>query len=445
MRFLRDVVDALAHAHRHQVVHRDIKPDNVMIAERHAVVMDFGVAKAMSDATQTTGLTSIGVSLGTPAYMAPEQAAADPNIDHRADIYSVGVLAYEMLAGRPPFTGAPQSVLTAQIATPPTPIAQLKPDVAPAIARIVMKCLEKEPSKRYQTADELLLAIESLVTPSGAAAPLVEAPAKRWRKLAARAGVVLALGTVAFIAMGRVRRDRWVHQTALPELRRLITAAANDSAFDIALRIEEAAPGDSTLEALWPLFSRKVVVQSDPAGATVYRASLADTSRWFPVGTTPTDTVRLPLGVALYRFEKPGYRTAWSLFHSNRALVDFGYLPPMRLRLDSANAPHPEMTWIPGGHARAFLVGSDGAQPLTLGEYRIDRFEASNSQYKAFVDAGGYTDRKYWEHDFTGRTAARSRSNPQWRVSPIARAGPGPRPGKRERSPPAWATCPSVA
>jgi serine/threonine-protein kinase len=193
MRLLRDVVDALAHAHRHQVVHRDIKPDNVMIADRHAVVMDFGVAKAMSDAKGTSGLTSIGVSLGTPAYMAPEQAAADPYIDHRADIYSVGVLAYEMLAGKPPFEGSPQSVLMAQISTQPKPLAQLKQDVPPAIAQIVMKCLEKDPAKRYQTADELLQAIEALTTPAGAAPPLVatrlrndggllpRAPASCWR------------------------------------------------------------------------------------------------------------------------------------------------------------------------------------------------------------------------------------------------------------------------
>ena len=165
MRLLRDVVDGLAHAHRHHVVHRDIKPDNVMIAERHAMVMDFGVAKAMSDATGTTGLTSIGISLGTPAYMAPEQAAADPNVDHRADIYSVGVLAYEMLSGTPPFTGTPQTILSAQIAVAPRPLSDVKPDLPPAIAQIVMRCLEKDPNKRYQTADELLTAIESLVTP----------------------------------------------------------------------------------------------------------------------------------------------------------------------------------------------------------------------------------------------------------------------------------------
>src|SRR5207244_427041 len=90
VRILRDVADALAYAHEHQVVHRDIKPDNVLIARHHAVVTDFGVAKALSESTGKTSLTSAGVALGTPAYMAPEQAAADPHTDHRCDIYAVG-------------------------------------------------------------------------------------------------------------------------------------------------------------------------------------------------------------------------------------------------------------------------------------------------------------------------------------------------------------------
>ena len=403
LRLLRDIVDALAHAHRHQVVHRDIKPDNVMIADRHAVVMDFGVAKAMSDATATTsGLTSIGVSLGTPAYMAPEQAAADPFIDHRADIYSVGAVAYEMLAGRPPFTGSPQSVLSAQIGRTPEPLAQLKPDVPPAIAQIVMTCLEKDPAKRYQTADELLAAIESLVTPTGTRPPTTEAPPNRARRVAMGAAVLLVIAAGAVFATGRVRRDKWVHQTALPELRRLVDQGQIDSAYALALDIEAAAPGDSSLEAMWPRFTRQVIIESSPPGASVSFAPAADTSRWRPVGTTPTDSVRLPNAVGVYRFEKPGYRTAYSLFHTNRGFIDFGYLPPMRLTLDSVSAPHPEMTWIPGGHARAFLVGTDGATPLELSDYRIDRFEVSNSQYKAFVDAGGYSDRRYWEHTFIG-------------------------------------------
>lgn len=399
MRLLRDVVEGVAHAHRRGVLHRDIKPDNVMIAERHALLMDFGVAKAMSDATSASDLTSIGISLGTPAYMAPEQAAADPNIDHRSDIYSLGVLAYEMLAGKPPFTGAPQQVLMAHIASVPEPLLTVRPEVPPAVALIVARCLEKDPANRFQSAEELLQAIESLVTPTPA---LVSGPAPAARRSRLIAGGVAALAVAALAVFGftKMRRDRWVHQTALPELRRLIEVAENDSAFDLALRIQEAAPRDTALQALWPRFSRRMVIHSAPAGVTVYRASLQDTSRWYPVGMTPTDTVLLPNGVGLYRFEKPGFRTMRGLFHSNSALIDFGYLPPMQVTLDPVGAPDPDMTWIPGGHTRAFLVGSDGAPPLSLGSFQIDRFEVSNSQYKAFVDAGGYNDRQYWEHGF---------------------------------------------
>src|SRR5256714_2434918 len=104
VRILRDVCDALAYAHGRGVVHRDIKPDNVLLSGRHALVTDFGVAKAVQESNGATALTSVGVALGTPAYMAPEQATADPHTDHRADLYAVGALAYEMLTGRPPFT-----------------------------------------------------------------------------------------------------------------------------------------------------------------------------------------------------------------------------------------------------------------------------------------------------------------------------------------------------
>ncbi len=105
VRILRDVCDALAYAHGHGVVHRDVKPDNVLISGKHALVTDFGVAKAVSISSGAGTLTSLGMALGTPAYMAPEQAAGDPNVDHRADLYAVGALGYELLAGRTPFGG----------------------------------------------------------------------------------------------------------------------------------------------------------------------------------------------------------------------------------------------------------------------------------------------------------------------------------------------------
>jgi len=146
-RLLRDVADALSYAHGRGVVHRDIKPDNVMLSGRHALVMDFGVAKAVSEATGRNSLTSVGIALGTPTYMAPEQAAADPNVDHRADIYALGVMGYELLAGRPPFVGmTPQQVLAAHVTEAPKPVIELRPTCPPSLAETVMRCLAKRPT-----------------------------------------------------------------------------------------------------------------------------------------------------------------------------------------------------------------------------------------------------------------------------------------------------------
>ncbi len=168
VRILRDIVEALKHAHKNNVVHRDIKPDNVMLAEDHALVTDFGVAKAVSDATGAIGLTTEGVALGTPAYMAPEQAAADPHIDHRADIYAVGVIAYELLTGRTPFVGnTQQELLAAHVTQTPEPVTKYRESAPPALAELVMRCLEKKAADRWQTAEELLPQLEALVTRSG--------------------------------------------------------------------------------------------------------------------------------------------------------------------------------------------------------------------------------------------------------------------------------------
>src|SRR3990170_4075399 len=185
---LRDVCDALAHAHERGIIHRDIKPDNVLLSGGHAMVTDFGVAKAATDATARAAVTAAGMLLGTPAYMAPEQIAADPRIDHRADIYAVGVLAYELLAGRPPFTGgAPQGILSAHLTHAPVPIRTHRADVPEPLAELVMKCLEKRPADRWQTAAELVQRLEAL-----AIAPAVPAPLRRgWTRMAtAAAGII---------------------------------------------------------------------------------------------------------------------------------------------------------------------------------------------------------------------------------------------------------------
>ncbi len=186
VRILRDVTDALSYAHEHGVVHRDIKPDNVLITGRHAVVTDFGVAKAVSASTGESSLTSIGVALGTPAYMAPEQASADPLVDHRADIYSLGVMAYEMLTGSTPFSGAPQMVLAAHVTQAPEPVTQRRATVPPALATIIMRSLEKKAADRWQTASELHQQFELMATPSGGAVPTSAVPATPARTVSSR-------------------------------------------------------------------------------------------------------------------------------------------------------------------------------------------------------------------------------------------------------------------
>jgi len=164
VRILRETLDALAFAHAHGAIHRDIKPENILLSASHAVLADFGVSKALQDAG---ALTSVGMTVGTPTYMAPEQAAADPTLDHRADLYAVGVVAYEMLTGAPPFSGTPSQVIKSHFADTPVPLKQRRSDVPDSIAELVMRALEKDPTRRPQTAEEMVAVLDAVLTPAG--------------------------------------------------------------------------------------------------------------------------------------------------------------------------------------------------------------------------------------------------------------------------------------
>ena len=214
VRVLHDVVDALAYAHGRGVIHRDIKPANILRLGSHSLVTDFGVAKALSAAMPISGLTTAGIAIGTPAYMAPEQLAGDPAADHRLDLYAVGLLAYELLIGSSPFSSSsPQATMAAQLTRVPEPLHELRPEIPRDLSELIMRCLEKIPDDRPQTAIELQRQLDGVSTPRGAVMADDPLPELERRPSAGRgaligAAIVVALSAGAYTMVVNRSNDR---------------------------------------------------------------------------------------------------------------------------------------------------------------------------------------------------------------------------------------------
>jgi serine/threonine-protein kinase len=168
-RLMREMASALAYAHGRGIVHRDIKPENVLLSDGVAMITDFGVAMAVDSAIAKGGrrLTGAGVSLGTPAFSPPEQIESAGTVDHRADLYSFGCVAYELLTGSPPFAGRSlRDLMLAHVREQPAPIEGIRTGLPPALVQIVMRCLEKSPDDRPQTAADIVKVIDGLTLSS---------------------------------------------------------------------------------------------------------------------------------------------------------------------------------------------------------------------------------------------------------------------------------------
>ena len=334
VKLLCEIVDALAYAHAHGVVHRDIKPDNVMLSGRHALVMDFGVAKAVSEATGRQSLTTAGVALGTPAYMAPEQASADPHLDQRVDIYAVGAVAYELLAGRPPFTGAtPQQVLAAHVTQTPEPITAHRASISPALAAVVMKCLAKRPADRWQTADELLAQLEPLLTPSGGTTPAETRPVPAARRpvVSTRAAIVLASLVVAMAAAALLLSNGRSAEVTLGR-RTQVT-------LDPGLEVDPAISPDGRFIAFaaGPTSLMKLFVRQLEGGNTI------------SISSDLPGNLRRPL------WSPDGARIAFQSPRGIETVTALGGIPKLLVGAEAAGLPT-DLAWAPDGRRIVYRV-----------------------------------------------------------------------------------------
>jgi serine/threonine-protein kinase len=207
LRLAREIAEALSYAHKRGIIHRDIKPANILLSEGHALVADFGIARAVEDGSGQA-LTKTGLAVGTPQYMAPEQATGERDVDGRADVYATGAILYEMLAGEPPFTGSnARAILTKSLTERPKPITQVRAGLVPILDTVVQKALAKSPDDRYATAADFVAALDASRSQSSGALPAITPPQATQvvPAVGSRRSTVLrvvGIGAIALVAAG---------------------------------------------------------------------------------------------------------------------------------------------------------------------------------------------------------------------------------------------------
>lgn len=387
------VASALDYAHEEGVIHRDIKPGNILIHRGEVEVSDFGIAVGV-EAAGGERLTTAGLAVGSPAYMSPEQARGEMAVDERTDVYSLGCLVHEMLAGEPPFRGnSPQAVLARVLTAEPERLDEVRDEMPAPVAAAVHRALAREPAERFQTAGEFAAALRTglpvaeLVGPDGG---------RRGVRIAGAAlGIALlgTLGTLGWLATrGRADLDA---RDAVALAERAIERTDWEAAYDVVTSLPEGV-ADSLRQRLLDEATVEGTVATEPPGASVaWRPLLEPDGTWKELGRTPLST-RLPATPVLLRLELDGYQTreVWS----NLAAA------PSPLPLRPIDAEPVDALWIPGGAVSPGVLagGIWRGDDRQIGDYLLDRYEVTNAAFQEFVDSGGYARRELWEHPFVG-------------------------------------------
>jgi hypothetical protein len=205
LRLAQEIAEALDYAHEQGIIHRDIKPGNILLSRGHALIADFGIAKVMGK-LGAPHLTSTGSSLGTPLYVSPEQASGDPGVSHRTDIYSLGCVLYEMLAGEPPFTGPSVQAILAKHALEPRPAVRILRDSVPVgVQTAIQRAMAKSPADRFPDCQAFVAAAAAAVAPLPKGAG-VSGPSVRRRRIARWSSLLIGVAIIVGLAMPAIRR-----------------------------------------------------------------------------------------------------------------------------------------------------------------------------------------------------------------------------------------------
>jgi len=353
LKLFMSVCNAIHHAHQKGIIHRDIKPSNIMVTlhngEPVPKVIDFGIAKAINQRlTEKTLFTRYAHMIGTPAYMSPEQAEmSDVDVDTRTDIYSLGVLLYELLTGATPFDKEElhkanlseiQKIICEQEPNKPSTklnalkdsmaeiaeCRQTNPEALSGLVRgdldwIVMKCLEKDRTRRYETVHALVEDIERHLRnePVLARSPSFAYRAQKfWMRhrsyiVTTTVVTVLLAGIVVIAVLYRqsvnAQKVQWAQSVALPEIIKLIDRQDYNAAFSLAKRAQQYIPENSVLTDLWPRICKNYSINTTPAGASIfYREYSAIDESWRYLGRSPLENIPLPQGVYRWKIEKGG-------------------------------------------------------------------------------------------------------------------------------------------